>query len=125
MRWDAAATVEDRRFNSRIMDSNDPYLHLSKYFYFAPVSLLHFLRFGLFIYLFFFFANRVCFMAILRGTVRRAAPPYTFYQPVSGVRLLNLWLNWSFCRCLFKFAANRKRQVIVVVQVRQGQRLAL
>lgn len=27
----AAATVEDRRNNSHSMDSNDPYLHLSKY----------------------------------------------------------------------------------------------
>ncbi|CAF91377.1 unnamed protein product [Tetraodon nigroviridis] len=87
MRWDAAATVGDRRFNSYIMDSNDPYLHLSKFFDFAPVPLSHFLRFG-----FIFFscccrcANRVCSMAILRGTARRAAPPHTFIKrdPESG-----------------------------------------
>lgn len=71
MRWDAAATVADRRFNSHIMDSNDPYLHLSKYFSSPPASRAHLLRFGLIL----FCANRVCFMAILRGAARRAEPP--------------------------------------------------
>lgn len=90
MRWDAAATVGDRRFHSHIMDSNDPYLHLSKFF-FSPLlcPFSHFLRFGWILCC----ANRVCFMAILRGAVRRAAPPHTFIHRYPGVRLLNLGAN--------------------------------
>lgn len=77
MRWDAAATVADRRFHSHIMDSNDPYLHLSKFFFSPlPRPFPHFLRFGWI----WFCANRVCFMAIVRGAeqsgaVRCAEPP--------------------------------------------------
>lgn len=85
MRWDAASTVGDRRFNSHIMDSNDPYLHLSKFSHAPPVSLSVFLRFVL------ISCNRVRFVAIVRGT----APSAHFYQPVSRSPAAQLVANHS------------------------------
>lgn len=123
MRWDAAATVADRRFHSHIMDSNDPYLHLSKFFS-SPLPVSSFA----------FSALWSDFMLrkprLFHGDPARSGAPSRpsahFYPPVSRSPAVKLRGEpRSFSRCLFKFAANRKRQVIVVVQVRQGQRLAL